>query len=197
MVVSGGRLVVCGTAAHNGRPAFPLNAFQTEEEIELSEFWCFVESNLPLIAVLLSLGTFFGIAVSALVNLLHYCNTKRYNLPTVSTTLHLHDDVPHMIFFSVEESEPKWLVTGVRIRGRRHRLLAKAIGAKKDPWGHYAEFEAAGPWFRHIRFDPPVENEHFLLHDDAPKDLLICFDVCLRSSPRTRRSVPVRLFTSD
>ena len=50
----------------------------------MSEFWRAVESNLPPVAVLLSLGTFIGIAVSALISLLNYWRMTWYNLPLVT-----------------------------------------------------------------------------------------------------------------
>ena len=161
----------------------------------MSEFWRAVESNLPPVAVLLSLGTFIGIAVSALISLLNYWRMTWYNLPLVTVRQPPHADLPHMIDFELEPGS-KWLITGVRMRGRWRRHLAEVNGYVTDSRGEFVKYKTK-PWKRRVRFDPPVDNAFVMIHRDAPASFLICFEVCLRSSPRARSTVTMRLFTSD
>ena len=159
----------------------------------MSEFWRVVESNLPLVAVLLSLGTLIGIAVNAWMSTLNYRSMNRYNLPMVTVAQRLpHTDLPHMFDFTLEPGS-KWLITGMRLKGRWRRHLAKVNGYVKDNHGEFVRYKT-GPWKRRLRFDPPVDDGFVMIHRDAPDSFLICFEVCLRSSTSARNCVTRRLF---
>ncbi|MDE0167311.1 MAG: hypothetical protein OXL36_19615 [Bryobacterales bacterium] len=190
-VVSSDRLVICGAAARNGHDAFPLNAARPREEIELSEFWCTVESNLPTLTAL-------GVLVTIVLSLLQYRSTKRYNLPMVSETQPIPQaDLNYWLRFNMEPESKKWLVTGIRIRRQWRRHLSKPTDTvRSKTYGEILGY-IPGPWCRYVRFDPPVRSSEILLHRDTPKAFWLCFDVCLSSDPKAKNRVVKRVVITD
>lgn len=153
------------------------------EEIKLSDIWAFI--------------TAIGVMVTALISLLNYRNTTRFNLPDVFASLYSREKCCVVIRFNAKAaSGPKWLITSVRLKGTWRRHLSEAIPSATDPYGHPDRFDAV-TWQRCIPFDPPVPGGYVLLHNDSPQTLSICFDVCLKSSPKVRSRVIQRMVISD
>lgn len=191
--MTSGRLVNCGAAARNGHPAFPLNAARPLEEIELSEFWRVVESNLPLILAVFSLLTVIGVLLTAWFT----WKQDRYNRPEVLVGQYFpNKERPHKIAYRVRTESSKWLIKGIRIRRRWHSHLAKAEGAKTDDYGLFTSGKP-GPWCRHVRFDPPVRIGFVLIHSDAPKAFFLRIDLCMSSDPKTKSRVVRRMGVGD
>ena len=67
-----------------------------------------------------------------------------------------------------------------------------------DPvWNDYGEFlgyrQESAEWSRCLKFNPPIRDGEFLLHPDAPHELILSFKVALRGQSRIKRKIKVFL----
>ncbi len=85
----------------------------------------------------------------------------------------------------------KWVIDEVRIAKSRHKWIAVPGEDKRNNFGEFEGYALGGAWTDRIRYDPPVDDELFLLHPDAPKNLIFKFRIRLRSRLRTKRKVDV------
>lgn len=81
-----------------------------------------------------------------------------------------------------QPSDSRWLVYEVRTDSRQNRWIAVLRGSRRY-----------GPWTDRISYHPPVSNESFLLHPDAPEHLRLSFCARLRSYSRIQCKVGVLL----
>ena len=93
----------------------------------------------------------------------------------------------------LDSSPSKWVTDEVRIAKSRHKWIAVPGEAERNNFGEFEGYALGGDWTDRIRYDPPVDDEIFLLHPDAPapKDLSFKFRIRLRSRLRTKRKVDV------
>ena len=159
----------------------------------LIDFWCTVESNLPLI-------TAMGVVATAVIALLQYRSMQRYNRPILHAWHPEHQwDQNYVLSYEMSQESGKWLITGIRIPWQWRSYLAKAtvyVKEDSDLYGESGRFEHE-PWCRHVRFDPPDNQAKVLLHQDAPKAFMLRFDVCLRSDPKAKNHVVMRVVITD
>ena len=145
--------------------------------------------------------TFLTVGLGIATVLLTYLNLRaRDELPKIAAVV---DDTseahnPHLVrrslsFRMPDDSSPwsKWVIDEVRIAKSRHKWLAVPGEAERNNFGKFEGYALGGAWTDRIRYDPPVADELFLLHPDAPKNLRFKFRIRLRSRLRTKRKVDV------
>ena len=93
----------------------------------------------------------------------------------------------------LDSSPSKWVIDKVRIAKSCHKWIAVPGEGKRDDHGNFLGCPLGGAWTDRIRYDPPVDDELFLLHPDAPKNLRFKFRIRLRSRLRKKRTVDVSL----
>lgn len=132
--------------------------------------------------------------IAALAGLLNL--RTRYELPIISARRieyasdSRNSSIQHREVTFEQPARPSlWLVHEVSIPKCHHRWLAKVGDDVRNDYGESVGFRLSGDWINRIRFTPPVNNGHFLLHPDAPPNLRFSFKVVLRSRPNIKRRV--------
>ena len=147
-----------------------------------------------------------GLAIATV--LLAYLNLRaRDELPEISARLsghtseahnsHSQDHNPHLFRrhlhfrMPLDSSPSKWETDEVRIAKSRHEWIAVPGEGEWNDFGEFEGYALGGDWTDRLRYDPPVDDEIFLLHPDAPENLRFKFRIRLRSRLRTKRKVDV------
>ena len=153
--------------------------------------------------------TAIGVVITAVVTYLNRRDTTLYNLPGYSVRDGKLLDGSVWIDFEIKnvEGRAEWEVVSVDLnrnwRWRRRRLLCDGmvLCAQGDPRMWYPQgipfdFKDDVLWQHRLTYDPPITRGIVLIHSDAPESLALRFNICLRSAPSKRSSLPVRYMAS-
>ena len=152
--------------------------------------------------------TFLTVGLAIATVLLGYFNLRaRVELPEIAAWVsgntseahnsHPEAHNPHLFRrylhfrMPLDSSPSKWVIDKVRIAKSRYKWIAVPGEAEMNNFGEFEGYALGSDWTDRIRYDPPVDDELFLLHPDAPKNLRFKFRIHLRSRLRTKRKVDV------
>ncbi|MDE0109940.1 MAG: hypothetical protein OXN96_19210 [Bryobacterales bacterium] len=143
--------------------------------------------------------TALGAAAAALASWRIHMHALARDLPLISGFLadDVPQDGPRIYEFHMSGDTDRWAIYGARIGRGWRRRIAPTTGEPRDSFYRFSMHFQGAPWVRALEFDRPDTAGRLAIHPDTPESFWVRFDVRLKSSPRRRRCVLVRITANE